>query len=266
MTDYEQANRDLRAGVEALILAAWDDGNATGLDGWIGPERGEEPDAEGIRARERFADRAAALLASSAPATASEDATEPIHDDDCDSRGCTHCEVCGVGVLYGSRCSAHPMPGSSGAVALTAIGVTSSDGDRGLSEPLVDLWRDVAKSGITDGVDYPGIVLALIAERAARTAQPEGVERVEWGVQYGDGDIDTVKYPDGEVATQIINCEGIGPAGRVRAEQEIADARADIADPTSSATADDYEPMAVVRRRVTEFAPVLGPWEAVGDE
>lgn len=42
--------------------------------------------------------------------------TQPIHDDDCESRGCTHCEVCGVGVLYGSRCSAHPMLGSSGAV------------------------------------------------------------------------------------------------------------------------------------------------------
>lgn len=53
------------------------------------------------------------------PATdgVAEAVAQPTHDDDCESRGCTHCEVCGVGVLYGSRCSAHPMLGSSGAVA-----------------------------------------------------------------------------------------------------------------------------------------------------
>lgn len=33
--------------------AAWDDGNACGLDGWIGPDRGEKPDDEAIRLRER---------------------------------------------------------------------------------------------------------------------------------------------------------------------------------------------------------------------
>lgn len=44
----------------------------------------------------------------------------PIHTDDCESWACNHCQVCGIGVLYGSRCNAHPMPGSSGAVALAA--------------------------------------------------------------------------------------------------------------------------------------------------
>lgn len=33
---------------------------------------------------------------------------QPQHTDDCESWGCAHCTVCGVGVLYGSRCHAHP--------------------------------------------------------------------------------------------------------------------------------------------------------------
>lgn len=46
---------------------AWDDGNATGLDGWVGPGRGTEPDPEGIDARERYLDRV--LAARPAPDT-----------------------------------------------------------------------------------------------------------------------------------------------------------------------------------------------------
>ena len=42
--------------INNALLAAWDDGNATGLDGWVGPERGEHPDIEAIRARERCVD------------------------------------------------------------------------------------------------------------------------------------------------------------------------------------------------------------------
>ena len=52
---------DLLAAVEAvmgrlpsLLEAAWDDGNALGLDGWTGPERGEEPDEHAIRRRARL--------------------------------------------------------------------------------------------------------------------------------------------------------------------------------------------------------------------
>jgi hypothetical protein len=43
-------------------------------------------------------------------------AAPPIHDDDCETwgRGCNHCEVCGVGVLYGSRCHDHPLTGTEG--------------------------------------------------------------------------------------------------------------------------------------------------------
>lgn len=42
-----------------LALDAWDDGNATGLDGWVGPMRGTTPvDEEAIRARWKFAERA----------------------------------------------------------------------------------------------------------------------------------------------------------------------------------------------------------------
>lgn len=50
------AERDaLRAKLPGLLGSAWDDGNAAGLDGWIGPGRGAgEVDDEAVRARERF--------------------------------------------------------------------------------------------------------------------------------------------------------------------------------------------------------------------
>lgn len=41
----------------ALFESAWDDGNALGLDGWTGPERGEEPDEHAIAHRERHVDK-----------------------------------------------------------------------------------------------------------------------------------------------------------------------------------------------------------------
>ena len=46
--------------IEEALLRCWDDGNATGLDGWIGPERGTEPDQHAIETRRRCVDRALA--------------------------------------------------------------------------------------------------------------------------------------------------------------------------------------------------------------
>lgn len=43
----------------SLIGGAWDDGNGSGLDGWVGPERGAgEVDHEAQHARTRFIHRA----------------------------------------------------------------------------------------------------------------------------------------------------------------------------------------------------------------
>ena len=40
--------------VVELVTKAWDDGNAVGLDGWVGPGRGSgEVDPEATRARAR---------------------------------------------------------------------------------------------------------------------------------------------------------------------------------------------------------------------
>lgn len=56
--------RDLREALEALVGEAWDDGNAVGLDGYVGPNRGAgDVDPEAERARERMLNRAATLLA-----------------------------------------------------------------------------------------------------------------------------------------------------------------------------------------------------------
>lgn len=49
--------------VARLVGEAWDDGNAMGLDGWTGPNRGAgEVDPEAEQARERMIDRAFGLL------------------------------------------------------------------------------------------------------------------------------------------------------------------------------------------------------------
>jgi hypothetical protein len=43
--------------VVTRLEAAWDDGNAMGLDGWVGPGRGTEPDEHAIQQRRRLVDR-----------------------------------------------------------------------------------------------------------------------------------------------------------------------------------------------------------------
>ena len=47
----------------ALFEAAWDEGNAMGLDGWTGPGRGAEPDQHAIDRREKTVDRLVDKLA-----------------------------------------------------------------------------------------------------------------------------------------------------------------------------------------------------------
>lgn len=50
---------DVREALEAI----WDDGNATGLDGWVGPGRGTLPiDPEAVEARDRSIERNAAAF------------------------------------------------------------------------------------------------------------------------------------------------------------------------------------------------------------
>ncbi|WP_433716866.1 hypothetical protein ACQP2U_43770 (plasmid) [Nocardia sp. CA-084685] len=44
------------AALEESLGRAWDAGNAAGLDGWIGPGRGEQVDEEALRYRERDID------------------------------------------------------------------------------------------------------------------------------------------------------------------------------------------------------------------
>lgn len=52
---YHTERDALRANLPDLLGSAWDDGNAAGLDGWIGPNRGAgDVDDEAVRARERF--------------------------------------------------------------------------------------------------------------------------------------------------------------------------------------------------------------------
>jgi hypothetical protein len=47
----------------ALVAEAWDDGNATGLDGYVGPGRGAgEVDPEAVYARDRILAKANPLL------------------------------------------------------------------------------------------------------------------------------------------------------------------------------------------------------------
>lgn len=56
MTDLHHALEEERRTLLNLIADAWDDGNATGLDGYAGPGRGEAggPDQEAEDIRDRF--------------------------------------------------------------------------------------------------------------------------------------------------------------------------------------------------------------------
>lgn len=57
---------DLREQVQRVPSAlrnAWEAGNCTGLDGWIGEDRGQEPDQHAIQMRERRVSQALAALA-----------------------------------------------------------------------------------------------------------------------------------------------------------------------------------------------------------
>lgn len=55
---------------EFVIADAWEDGNCTGLDGWIGEDRGEQPDEHAIAEKRRHIETALDRLAAAlAPAT-----------------------------------------------------------------------------------------------------------------------------------------------------------------------------------------------------
>ena len=70
LTAAPSATRDEVA--EALGVV-WDDGNGTGLDGWVGPGRGAgEVDHEAVRARDRAVDRALRVIAAAPSATRDE--------------------------------------------------------------------------------------------------------------------------------------------------------------------------------------------------
>ena len=147
MTAYEQAYRDLRAGVEALVSDWQANGNSRALG---------DPTADTWH---KAAEQLLALLTSSAPATASEHivhvTVEPIAEDavwcdECEewvssvapesdpataSEGATEPGIC----LWANQIC--EQPNHHGCLTCTttadrdAAGVTSSDGDRGLSDP-----------------------------------------------------------------------------------------------------------------------------------
>lgn len=68
-----------REEVAEALGVVWDDGNGTGLDGWVGPGRGAgEVDREAVRARDRAVDRALRVIADAPSATRDEIAGHPI--------------------------------------------------------------------------------------------------------------------------------------------------------------------------------------------
>lgn len=108
-------------------------------------------------------------------------------------------------------------------------GVTSSDGDRGLSDEELDALLHWLHGGAAGGIQSLWAMVERIL--AARTAQPEGVDRIEWGVRYsGTDDVD-----------------------RWCCESCATLAAGDVDD-------------VMVRRTVTSWTDVTGPWEVVGDE
>ena len=71
-----------REEVAEALCVVWDDGNGSGLDGWVGPGRGAgEVDHEAVRARDRAVDRALRVIAAAPSATreaAEDEVTEVV--------------------------------------------------------------------------------------------------------------------------------------------------------------------------------------------
>lgn len=88
---------------------------------------------------------------------------------------------------------------------------------------------------------------------------PEAEVTEEWGVRYGDGEIDWFT-----VATAGKR-DSERPHRRDEAEAYIAECRERIASPDWGDAADDYEPMALVRRTRTRYAEHVTEWEAVDE-
>ena len=62
-----------REEVAEALGVVWDDGNGSGLDGWVGPGRGAgEVDHEAVRARDRAVDRALRVITAAPSATRDE--------------------------------------------------------------------------------------------------------------------------------------------------------------------------------------------------
>ncbi|MCR1785328.1 hypothetical protein KVF89_22500 [Nocardioides carbamazepini] len=135
-------------------------------------------------------------------------------------------------------------------VATDAAGVTSSDGDRGLSEEerhrvirhmpamtpghvLVDLLADVAH--VRNAAVDEAVAAGPQIVGATRT-QPESTERVEWGVRNSLGRV--ISNPDWRQPADVHHWNAEGEWVR---------------------------PDVVLRRTVTTYAPVVGPWEPIED-
>lgn len=294
MTDYEQAYCDLRAGAEALAERHYNEG--------VGEWSGREHVCGECGHDWPCSDRKAidALLASSAPATASEPVEyadlRTLTDEELAaaeaptataSEGATECRCQIIGWNHdpyephipkvpeydqADDCPVHPlatgvaspdgykvsMDLATGDISVSQWTPASSDGDRGLSEeieaivraygdPVTSAGRDSLRTTVRALLDLLTTRLAVLdrarldalsemtewrqAATAARTAQPEGVERVEWGVRYsGTDDVD-----------------------RWCCESCATLAAGDVDD-------------VMVRRTVTSWPDVVGPWEVDGDE
>jgi hypothetical protein len=116
---------------------------------------------------------------------------------------------------------------------LRAPGVASSDGERDGLRAQVRSAERAAGRWARENEDAQEISVALAevaSYLAGRAAQPESTERVEWGVQWAEGGIESC--PNREWA------------------EDRADAKPD---------------RTLLRRTVTTYAPVVGPWEPVED-
>jgi hypothetical protein len=119
-----------------------------------------------------------------------------------------------------------------------ATPVTSPDGEREVLLAQVRSAERAAGRWARENEDAQEVSVALAevaSYLAARTAQPESTERVEWGVR--------------SLGRVISNPDWRQPADVHHWNEEGEWVRPDV----------------VLRRTVTTYAPVVGPWEAVED-
>ena len=139
MSTIEEAREQAREALGNI----WDDGNAAGLDGWVGPGRGAgEVDDEAIRSRDRAIEKCGrALLDATEPSTVAVKTEFRVLDA---PKDCDYHEGFEEGVKFG-RAGSGPRPITDEMVAAADFAIMPYWGER---YPSGSLTTEIARAAL----------------------------------------------------------------------------------------------------------------------